>query len=52
MVNDPTFLLNSKLLKVNFESLKTCQVIQKFNVSRFIFASTASVYGLSKNLKK
>lgn len=51
--NDPSFLLNSKLSReVNFDSFRNLsKIIKKFNVSRFIFASTASVYGLSKSPK-
>lgn len=51
--NDPSFELNSKLSKeVNYISfIKLAKVIKKFQISRFIFASTASVYGLSKSLK-
>ena len=51
--NDPSFLLNSKLSRdVNYKSfISLSKIIKKFNVSRFIFASTASVYGLSKSPK-
>tara|TARA_B100001059_G_C17781793_1_gene554661 strand:+ start:417 stop:1424 length:1008 start_codon:yes stop_codon:yes gene_type:complete len=51
--NDPTFLLNSKLSReVNFESFrKLSKILKNFNISRFIFASTASVYGLSRSRK-
>ena len=51
--NDPTFLLNSKLSReVNFESFKKLsKILKSYNISRFIFASTASVYGLSKSRK-
>lgn len=51
--NDPSFLLNSKLSKdVNFKSFKNLsKIIKEFKISRFIFASTASVYGLSKSPK-
>ena len=51
--NDPSFLLNAKLSKeVNFTSFKKLsKIIESFKISRFIFASTASVYGISKSPK-
>ena len=51
--NDPSFLLNPKLSReVNFISFKNLsKIIKNFEISRFIFASTASVYGLSRSPK-
>ena len=51
--NDSSFVLNSKLSKeVNFKSFKQLsKIIKGFEISRFIFASTASVYGLSNSPK-
>lgn len=48
--NDPGFLLNKKLSKeVNYDSFKKLMKISKnTSINKFIFASTCSVYGVSK----
>lgn len=48
--NDPSFDMNPKLGKsVNYDSFKgVLDVLQQENISRFIYASSSSVYGVSK----
>ena len=48
--NDPSFLLNKKLSKeINYLSFKKLMKIStKTSIEKFIFASTCSVYGVSK----